>query len=353
MNDLLIRPIRPDDAAAFYAFAIDPAVADGIAMLPSMELGETERWLAGLGSRDHQFVAEIGGQVVACAGLTLRWNPRAAHIGQLNLAVARPFWGRGMGTALITHLLDFADNWLNLGRVEVGVLSHNDRALRLLQRVGFEAEVVRRLASYGAGRWADEVLMARMSASLKAMERPDPNLERAPAATRPLSRMQLTVRPVRPSDAAAMHAIRIDRAVARTTHGLPSMRLDAVEGRLTAPEAGFHRLVAETDGQVVGFAALQQPVNPRLSHGAGLGLMVRSNAWGRGVGSELMAALLDLADNWLNLKRVELEVHTDNPGAIHLYEKFGFEVEGTRRFQAYGDGRWTDSLVMARIRARE
>lgn len=37
-----------------------------------------------------------------------------------------------------------------------------------------------------------------------------------------------------------------------------------------------------------------------------------------------MTAILDIGDNWLNLKRVELEVNTDNPVAVHLYEKFGF-----------------------------
>ncbi|MFQ5398037.1 MAG: hypothetical protein ACE5E7_00400 [Anaerolineae bacterium] len=47
-----------------------------------------------------------------------------------------------------------------------------------------------------------------------------------------------------------------------------------------------------------------------------------------------------MADNWLNLKRVKLLVFSDNPSAFHLYEKFDFVTEGTKRFHPYGDGRW-------------
>ena len=46
-----------------------------------------------------------------------------------------------------------------------------------------------------------------------------------------------------------------------------------------------------------------------------------------GVGTTLMETLLDLADHWLMLVRVELEVFADNEQAIRLYEKLGFEKD--------------------------
>ena len=67
------------------------------------------------------------------------------------------------------------------------------------------------------------------------------------------------------------------------------------------------------------------------------------------VGGALMRAILDLADNWLNLTRLELEVYADNEAAIHLYERFGFEVEGTLRRHAFRDGEYIDSKVMGRL----
>jgi len=58
---------------------------------------------------------------------------------------------------------------------------------------------------------------------------------------------------------------------------------------------------------------------------------------------------LDLADNWLGMSRVELTVYTDNAAAIALYEKFGFEKEGTHRRYAFRDGAYVDAYSMARI----
>jgi RimJ/RimL family protein N-acetyltransferase len=54
-------------------------------------------------------------------------------------------------------------------------------------------------------------------------------------------------------------------------------------------------------------------------------------ASGRGCGKRLLAAALDQADRWLNLRRLELNVWADNAAAIALYEQFGFEREGLYR----------------------
>jgi putative acetyltransferase len=71
---------------------------------------------------------------------------------------------------------------------------------------------------------------------------------------------------------------------------------------------------------------------------------------GRGIGRALIEALLDLADNYLGLKRVELDVITDNEAAIHLYESLGFEREGIKRCALFRGGTFVDLLMMGRIR---
>ena len=74
----------------------------------------------------------------------------------------------------------------------------------------------------------------------------------------------------------------------------------------------MHQLVACVDGDVVGEISLWTENNPRVRHIAGFGMAVRDDWQGKGVGSALLEAALDLADNWLGVTRVELQVYTDN-----------------------------------------
>ena len=79
-------------------------------------------------------------------------------------------------------------------------------------------------------------------------------------------------------------------------------------------------------------------------------LMVHDQFQGRGIGRQLMEALLDIADNYLGLVRVELLVYTDNDSAVRLYERLGFAHEGIKRKCARRQGCLIDALMMARIR---
>src|SRR5437867_3614981 len=63
----------------------------------------------------------------------------------------------------------------------------------------------------------------------------------------------------------------------------------------------------------------------------------------------LIAELLNLADNWLHILRIELMVFTDNASGIALYRKFGFEIEGTHRADVLRDGKLVDGYSMARF----
>ncbi len=62
-----------------------------------------------------------------------------------------------------------------------------------------------------------------------------------------------------------------------------------------------------------------------------------------------MQEAINQADNWLNLVRVELEVHADNLFAKSLYEKIGFEIEGIKRLSTFKNGRYIDMVLMSRI----
>ncbi len=69
-----------------------------------------------------------------------------------------------------------------------------------------------------------------------------------------------------------------------------------------------------------------------------------------GDGTALTRAAIDLADNWLNLTRLELTVYTDNEPATKLYANFGFTIEGTMKNYSFRDGEYADVYAMARVR---
>lgn len=113
---------------------------------------------------------------------------------------------------------------------------------------------------------------------------------------------------------------------------------------------GDHPLVAEVDGRVVGQLGLQVLQRPRMRHIGSIGMAVHDDFQGRGVGKALLAAAVDLADQWLDLHRLELTVYVDNPAAIHLYETFGFAQEGRLRDYAFRAGAYVDAYTMGRLR---
>ena len=53
--------------------------------------------------------------------------------------------------------------------------------------------------------------------------------------------------------------------------------------------------------------------------------------WGNGVGQFLMETMIDWADHTPAIRRLELTVQARNERAVHLYQKFGFDIEGTKK----------------------
>ncbi|MFJ3484329.1 GNAT family N-acetyltransferase [Pseudomonas sp. NPDC090202] len=140
--------------------------------------------------------------------------------------------------------------------------------------------------------------------------------------------------------------------VCRQVLQMPYQSNEVWRKRLAAGEDRAVQLVALHDGDVIGNIGLHQYARIRQSHIGAIGMAVTTPWQGKGVGSKLMAAVLDVADNWMNLHRVELTVYFDNEAALGLYRKFGFEAEGRLRDYAVRDGAFVDAITMARVRRR-
>ena len=165
-------------------------------------------------------------------------------------------------------------------------------------------------------------------------------------------RSSIIVRRAEPRDAEALCAtFSAPQAMAGTLQ-LPLPSVEVWRKRIADTPAEDYFLVAEAGGEVVGNAGLHVAAkSPRRRHAGYIGMSVRDDWHGKGVGSALMAAMIDIADNWLGYRRLELTVYTDNAAALALYRKFGFEIEGTLREYALRGGKYVDAYAMARLRA--
>ncbi len=161
-----------------------------------------------------------------------------------------------------------------------------------------------------------------------------------------------SIRAAEPSDAAALARLTNLPGVRHGTLRLPYDAAAPLERRLSAPGNDCFLVgvlgsgAAET---IVAHGGLM-PGRRRRSHVGEVLLLVHDDHVGRGHGTALLLALLDLADNWLGLRRLELDVNADNEAAIRLYRRHGFEVEGTRRGDVLRDGVLIDSHFMGRLR---
>ena len=133
-------------------------------------------------------------------------------------------------------------------------------------------------------------------------------------------------------------------------HGSGEQWRARLAGNAAPGSADLLLVAVSDDGDLVGGAGLH-PVgaSPRRRHAMSLGMQVQPAWQRRGVGTALMQALVDYADNWLGLLRLELEVYTDNHKAQSLYKRFGFVEEGVHRCHAMRDGVYVDALSMARL----
>ncbi len=357
---LTLRRATVADAAAFARIMGDPAVYPGLMQVPYTN---EDIWRTRLvemtapGPGDLMLVAErsVDGQprVVGSAGL----HPvspllRLRHVATIGISVEPAAQRQGVGTALMQGLCDFADRWMQVQRIGLEVYPDNLRAIALYRKFGFQIEGTQRGFALRDGVYVDSLSMGRLH--------PNPPVAPAPAVpavrpAKPLAQVQhstasggWTVRSFDTPDLDAVAALLSRRGVVEGLLASPFAPGEQVRERLAKP-ARDCALVALAEGRVIGYASLALQTALRRRHAAGLMLFVAPEWQRRGVGSALLAALLDWADGWAGLLRVELGVLEGNVAALALYRRFGFELEATQRAAVLRNGVFVDLHAMARL----
>jgi RimJ/RimL family protein N-acetyltransferase len=164
--------------------------------------------------------------------------------------------------------------------------------------------------------------------------------------------IRLTLRRAEPSD--AEHLLTFLNQVAgeseNITFGPGEFGLTVEEEReflqqtVVSPTSLY--IIAEIAGEIAGTLSFSTGKRPRLRHAGEFGTTVLRRYWNLGIGSHMLAYLIDWATQTGTIRKINLRVRVDNLPAIHLYKKYGFVHEGRITREFYLHGQFVDVYMM-------
>lgn len=108
-------------------------------------------------------VAKLGNEVIGVLNIAGSSFTRTEHIGDLFIAVRKPYWGQGIGQVLMEEAISWAQHSGIIRRLELTVQKRNEKAVYLYQKFGFEIEgLKKRGAKTKKGEFLDVYLMGRL-----------------------------------------------------------------------------------------------------------------------------------------------------------------------------------------------
>lgn len=161
--------------------------------------------------------------------------------------------------------------------------------------------------------------------------------------------MDIQIRRMEQNDGNNLAEIYSFESVIEQTSQLPYGSAAFWQNFYSSKDGGHLEFIAVCSHQIAGHLGILLNQNPRRKHVASFGIAVHPDLQGKGVGSALMKALIDLSDHWLNLFKIELSVFSDNEPAIRLYKKFDFTMEGESKYDTFRQGKYCHSYRMARF----
>lgn len=157
-----LRPYRASDVAALARIGNDREVSRNLTdRFPHPYTEQAARnWIAVCeadGEPTRNFAIEVDGLLAGGAGIELREGERtgAAEVGYW---LGRRFWGRGIATAAVIALRDYAFETFELEKLEASVFGWNPSSVRVLEKAGFQQEGRLRRAVVKDGERTDLLL---------------------------------------------------------------------------------------------------------------------------------------------------------------------------------------------------
>lgn len=171
---VLLRRPESRDAQALYSQKNDMDVASLLGgFSKGYSAADIAGWIEAHRNRSDEALFVIAdGSTDACLGHVGLYNiDHRIRSAEFAIMIGeKEAWGRGLGSAITAHMLEYGFRWLNLNRIELTVLASNTRAIALYEKLGFAHEGVKRQAQYKAGQYVDVCLMAKLREDLDAAD---------------------------------------------------------------------------------------------------------------------------------------------------------------------------------------
>ncbi len=126
-----------------------------------MEIEDEEEYILNMSKADNSalMVGKIGDEVVCLGAINGLARARIAHQADIALSVKKKYWGQGVGTCLVSKLIDFARQTNKIEIIHLGVKAENTVAQKIYKKYGFEEVGVHKNFFKINGEYFDEIVM--------------------------------------------------------------------------------------------------------------------------------------------------------------------------------------------------
>jgi len=163
--NITIRKAKVEDAHAILTAEQKIAETPGYFCSQPNELSEENviKTITTLGESEKgvYLVAEREGKIIGHAFLEPLHLKSICHVAQLSIGVHHGWQEKGVGTALMQQIIDWAENSAMIEKIELNVRASNGRAIALYKKMGFiEEGRLKNRVKIDQSHYIDDILMA-------------------------------------------------------------------------------------------------------------------------------------------------------------------------------------------------
>lgn len=157
---LLLRPFAETDAEAIYALQSNPRVLRDWDAPPWTDRAHAQSFIAACrqmeedGSGARLAIETVAERLFIGWCSMFRWNPVYRSLG-IGYCLDEPAWSKGYATEAVRAMLHWAYDVLDLNRVEAELDTRNAASARVLEKLGFAREGMKREDCIVAGEVSD------------------------------------------------------------------------------------------------------------------------------------------------------------------------------------------------------